>query len=120
MVPASSRTDPLMPPPPQSIVNVNATSSVCLTRPRTGIVCADDQGFESHDTQRGLPAVAGVADQPHQTSARPRVPGAGRAPDHARRRTRVADPYADPPGPSQPLRLGTGDAGPDRRGPGRD
>jgi hypothetical protein len=36
MVPASSRTDPLMPPPPQSIVKVNATVSVCRPGERPG------------------------------------------------------------------------------------
>ena len=33
MVPASSSTEALMPPPPQSIVNVNVTRSVCNVRP---------------------------------------------------------------------------------------
>src|SRR6187402_1809035 len=71
IVPVSSSTEPLMPPPPQSIVNVNATPHCDprSPRPRPGprIVCADVTSHASQHPKCQLPAVAGATDQPQQT-----------------------------------------------------
>src|SRR3982750_3243850 len=63
IVPASSRTEPLMPPPPQSIVNLNATGTSL-----PDILVGDEQADAGDHEERDLPAVAGAAVQPHQTA----------------------------------------------------